>query len=108
MNNVETYLEGLQNIQKKIDPSKFTVPLYNDNFGAVEESIHRQDLYEEGLIVVASFVNRPPNLGGVARTCEIFGVKSLVIANLEYVKDKEFQCLSVSAERWINMLQVLE
>ncbi|XP_050458983.1 uncharacterized protein LOC126855407 isoform X2 [Cataglyphis hispanica] len=107
-NSVETYLEGLHDIQKKIDPSKTMIPLYNDIFESMKESIYQQDLqlHEEGLIVVASFISRPPNLGGIARTCEIFGVKALVIANLDCIKDKEFQCLSVSAERWINMLQV--
>ncbi|XP_029666388.1 uncharacterized protein LOC115237466 [Formica exsecta] len=107
-NSVETYLEGLHDIQKKIDPSKSITPLYSDIFESMKESIHQQDLqlHEEGLIVVASFISRPPNLGGIARTCEIFGVKTLVIANLDCIKDKEFQCLSVSAEKWINMLQV--
>ncbi|KAL6428156.1 hypothetical protein ACFW04_008484 [Cataglyphis niger] len=106
-NSVETYLEGLHDIQKKIDPSKTMIPLYNI-FESMKESIYQQDLqlHEEGLIVVASFISRPPNLGGIARTCEIFGVKALVIANLDCIKDKEFQCLSVSAEKWINMLQV--
>lgn len=85
-----------------MNPPKFTAPL-RDYFVAKEESIH-----EQGLIVVASFVNRPPNLGGIARTCEIFGVKTLVVANLDCIKDKEFQCLSVSAEKWINLLQVLK
>ncbi|EZA56834.1 putative methyltransferase TARBP1 [Ooceraea biroi] len=107
-NNIETYLEGLHDIQKKIDPSKITVSLYNEIFEEIKESICQQQsqLYEKSLIVVASFVSRPPNLGGIARTCEIFGVKTLVVANLDCIKDKEFQCLSVSAEKWINMLQV--
>lgn len=101
-------MEGLHDVQKKIDPSKSTTLLYSDIFESMKESIHQQDLqlHEEGLIVVASFINRPPNLGGIARTCEIFGVKALVVANLDCIKDKEFQCLSVSAERWINILQV--
>ncbi|EFN85513.1 Probable methyltransferase TARBP1 [Harpegnathos saltator] len=105
-NNVETYLEGLHDIQRKIDPSKLTIQLYNDNFGIIESAHREVSQLHEGLIVVASLVSRPPNLGGIARTCEIFGVKSLVIANLDCVKDKDFQCLSVSAEKWINMIQV--
>lgn len=73
------------------------------------EFIFLQDTQlQEGLIVVASFVDRPPNLGGIARTCEIFGVKALVVANADCVKDKEFQFLSVSADKWLNMLQVFE
>lgn len=107
-NYIETYSEGLRNIQKKIDPSKSKTPLYRDVFETMIDSKYQQDsqLEEEGLVVVASFVSRPSNLGGIARTCEIFGVKTLVIANASHIKDKEFQSLSVSAERWINMLQV--
>lgn len=99
---------GLYDIQKKIDPSK-PADLRGDIFEMTSEFISLQDIQlQEGLIVVASFVDRPPNLGGIARTCEIFGVKALVIANTDCVKDKEFQFLSVSADRWLNMLQVFE
>jgi tRNA G18 (ribose-2'-O)-methylase SpoU len=110
VNNVETYLEGLHDIQKKIDPSRVTASLYNEIFEEMKESIYQQNtqLYKKNLIVVASFVSRTPNLGGIARTCEVFGVKALVLANLDHIKDKEFQCLSVSAEKWINILQVFE
>lgn len=101
-------MEDLYDIQKKINPSK---PVYDIccDIGMMQEFIFIQDTQlQEGLIVVASFVDRPPNLGGIARTCEIFGVKALVVANVDCVKDKEFQHLSVSADKWITMLQVLE
>ncbi|KYN22698.1 putative methyltransferase TARBP1 [Trachymyrmex cornetzi] len=105
-NNVEIYMEGLNDIQKKIDPSK-PIGLCGDIFEVINEFMFLQDTQsQEGLIVVASFVNRPPNLGGIARTCEIFGVKALVVANADCVKDKEFQYLSVSADKWLNILQV--
>jgi len=100
-------MEGLNDIQKKIDPSKST-GLCSDIFEIINEFIFLQDTQlQEGLIVVASFVDRPPNLGGIARTCEIFGVKALIVANADCVKDKEFQYLSVSADKWLNILQVL-
>lgn len=81
---------------------------YNDTFPTIRESIsHKRSLSEEdGLIVVASLVSRTPNLGGLARTCEIFNVKELVISNSNQIKDKEFQNLSVSAENWINITEV--
>ncbi|XP_070524773.1 probable methyltransferase TARBP1 isoform X2 [Cardiocondyla obscurior] len=102
LKNIET-LMGLCDIQKKIDPSK-PVNLCGE---ATSEFMLLQDTQsQEGLIVVASFIDRPPNLGGIARTCEIFGVKALVVANADCVKDKEFQFLSVSADKWLNMLQV--
>lgn len=107
-NNVETYLEGLNDIQKKLEPSRSRTPLYNDIFRTTKQSIYQPELqiHEEGVIVVASLVSRLPNLGGISRTCEIFGVKALIIANSDHVKDKDFQCLSVSAEKWINIIEV--
>lgn len=100
-------MEGLCDIQKKIDPSK-PIDLCSD-IGMMQEFIFMQDTQlQEGLIVVASFVDRSPNLGGIARTCEIFGVKALVVANADCVKDREFQHLSVSADKWLNILQVFE
>ncbi|KAG5315232.1 TARB1 methyltransferase, partial [Acromyrmex insinuator] len=105
-NNVEIYMEGLNDIQKKIDPSK-PIGLCGDTFEVINEFMFLQDTQlQQGLIVVASFVDRSPNLGGIARTCEIFGVKALVVANADCVKDKEFQYLSVSADKWLNILQV--
>lgn len=99
---------GLYDIQKKIEPSK-PVDLYDNIFQITSEFMFLQDTQlQEGLIVVASFVDRSPNLGGIARTCEIFGVKALVIANMDCIKNKEFQFLSVSADKWLNMLQVFE
>ncbi|XP_036151331.1 uncharacterized protein LOC105836856 isoform X2 [Monomorium pharaonis] len=100
-NNVETCIVD---IQKKIDPSK-PVNLSGDEM--MNEFRFLQDTQlQEGLIVVASFVERPPNLGGIARTCEIFGIRALVVTNANCVKDKEFQFLSVSADKWLNILQV--
>nr|XP_034196392.1 uncharacterized protein LOC117611961 isoform X2 [Osmia lignaria] len=100
-------IEELNNIQKKIDPLMPTNISHNDIFSTIRESVsHKRLSDEDGLIVVACLVNRAPNLGGLARTCEIFNVKELVIANLNQIKDKEFQNLSVSAENWITITEV--
>lgn len=81
---------------------------HNNIFPTIRESIsHKMMLSDkEGIIVVACLIDRAPNLGGLARTCEIFNVKELVIANLNQIKDKEFQNLSVSAENWITITEV--
>lgn len=84
-----------------------TNALNNDIYMTVRESMsQRKVLADEGIIVVASLIDRAPNLGGLARTCEIFNVNELVIANLNQVKEKDFQTLSVSAEKWITMTEV--
>ncbi|VDP46415.1 unnamed protein product [Heligmosomoides polygyrus] len=51
------------------------------------------------MIVVASLVDKPNNLGGLCRTCEIFGVEELVVADLIFASDPGFQALSMSSEK---------
>ncbi|XP_060099002.1 probable methyltransferase TARBP1 isoform X2 [Heteronotia binoei] len=58
------------------------------------------------LIVVSSLIDKPTNLGGLCRTCEIFGVSALIVGSLHYINDKQFQYLSVSAEQWLSLLEV--
>lgn len=60
----------------------------------------------DGLIVVASLIDRIPNLGGLCRTCEVFGVTEFVVGSLKYLEDRNFQGLSVSAEKWITISEV--
>lgn len=99
--------EKLNDIQKKINPLSTNLS-HNDVFPTMRESIsHKKILDEEGLIVVACLISRTPNLGGLARTCEIFNVKELVISSMSQIKNKEFQNLSVSAENWITITEVL-
>jgi tRNA guanosine-2'-O-methyltransferase len=59
-----------------------------------------------GLVVVASLIDKAPNLGGLSRTCEIFGASELIIGNTKIVDDPSFQSLSVTAEKWINLSEV--
>ncbi|XP_017876975.1 uncharacterized protein LOC108623164 [Ceratina calcarata] len=95
-------VEGMNDIQRKPTPSTSL----HDIFPTIRDAIsHRKTSNEEGLIVVASLVSRAPNLGGLARTCEVFSVKELVIANLNQMQDKEFRNLSVSAENWITITE---
>jgi tRNA guanosine-2'-O-methyltransferase len=68
----------------------------------------REDVRPEKteLIVVASLVERVPNLGGLCRTCEIFGVGKLVLNTANVVEDKEFVSLSVSSHKWVDIAEV--
>lgn len=58
------------------------------------------------LVVVASLIDKPTNLGGLCRTCEIFGASALVLDSLRHLNDKHFQSLSVSSELWLPLLEV--
>lgn len=86
-------------IQKKYIPWK---NMSDINVYDVEKKI----LPTSDLIVVASLIDKLPNLGGMARTSEVFGVKTYVVDSLRHLQDKQFQGLSVSAERWINIEEV--
>ncbi|KAF9418345.1 hypothetical protein HW555_004775 [Spodoptera exigua] len=50
------------------------------------------------LIVAASLIDKLPNLGGMARTSEVFGVQTYVVDSLRHLQDKQFQGLSHEKE----------
>uniref|UniRef100_A0A8C0HS79 tRNA (guanosine(18)-2'-O)-methyltransferase TARBP1 n=1 Tax=Buteo japonicus TaxID=224669 RepID=A0A8C0HS79_9AVES len=92
-------------VQKKIIPWKNSTPsldlemMFQDRAAKLGKSNSR-------LIVVASLIDKPTNLGGLCRTSEIFGASALVVGSLHYIQDKQFQHLSVSAEQWLPLVEV--
>ncbi|XP_063958767.1 probable methyltransferase TARBP1 [Lytechinus pictus] len=91
--------DGSGDIQKKITPWK-------DSHIPGLESSQGQRSPRGHLVVVASLVDRIPNLGGLCRTCEIFGASCLVLGNLALKDHQDFLSLSVSAERWLPIREV--
>ncbi|KFB52925.1 AGAP005789-PA-like protein [Anopheles sinensis] len=94
---------GADFVQRKIVPLKNLEPSQELLLGLPENLCLKKMDFTEGLIVVASLVNRAPNLGGLARTSEIFAVKQFVINSLQDIDNKEFQALSMTAEKWLNV-----
>ncbi|XP_049541308.1 uncharacterized protein LOC125954772 isoform X1 [Anopheles darlingi] len=94
---------GADFVQRKIVPLKNIEPNQELLLGLPENLSLRKMDHTDGLIVIASLVNRAPNLGGLARTSEIFAVKQLVINSLQDIDNKEFQALSMTAEKWLNI-----
>ena len=43
-------------------------------------------------------IDRAPNLGGLSRTCEIFGAGKLVLNNKKILEDKDFLSTSVTGK----------
>jgi len=80
------------NVQKKIIAWKIVPP---DEMMIAELQQQRllslQKSSGGNLIVVASLIDKAPNLGGLCRTSEIFGVKKLILGSNEIMKDKNFQ-----------------
>lgn len=60
------------------------------------------------LIVVASLIDKLPNLAGLARTSEVFHLHSLVVPDASIVKEAQFQSISVSANLWMPIEEVPE
>eukprot|EP00929_Paragymnodinium_shiwhaense_P102115 TRINITY_DN65301_c0_g1_i1.p1 TRINITY_DN65301_c0_g1~~TRINITY_DN65301_c0_g1_i1.p1 ORF type:complete len:1682 (+),score=427.74 TRINITY_DN65301_c0_g1_i1:83-5128(+) len=58
------------------------------------------------LMVVASLVDKTPNLAGLCRTSEVFNCESLWLPNLKITKDQGFQSMTVTAEKWMPLKDV--
>ena len=57
-------------------------------------------------IVVASLIDKITNLAGIARTCEVFAVEQLWIADKRILKSDVFQGIAVSSESWLDIIEV--
>lgn len=76
---------------------------------ALEARLHAAETIRHSrqeLIVVASLVDRIPNLAGLTRTCEVFRAACLVVADKSILQDKQFQLISVTAEKWVPVTEV--
>lgn len=96
------------NIQKKITPWKQMLPDVDSLAVSSAASTGRKKSNQTAndLIVIASLIHRVPNLGGLARTCEVLGAKQFVLSTLRVTEEKDFTSLSVSAEKWIKVTEV--
>lgn len=54
------------------------------------------------LIINASLLSKTTNLGGLARTAEVFQLESLVLSDLSCAQDKMFRTMSATADRWLH------
>merc|ERR1719154_866792 len=91
------------NIQKK--PTPWTAMMTDKDLMFDDRKSVTRLQANPGLVVVASLIDKAPNLGGLCRTCEILGVGELVIGNKNIVKDKEFSAVSVTSESWVPLLE---
>ncbi len=63
---------------------------------------------KQKLIVCATLVDKVPNLGGLARTAEIFAARRLVVPDLFVKRLDNFKSISASANDWIDMEECRE
>lgn len=100
--------------QKKITPLHIILETMDANEAGAEDEQESRDerivqlstRTRNELVVVASLVDKIPNLAGLARTCEIFNASKLVVHDLGVRDDVQFQSISVTAEKWLPMEEV--
>lgn len=120
-----THNDMFLDFQKKVTVSKHDMQdsHSNDTYNSlldvekedelVDQSVRARNVAMEKLkagrqqiILVASLLDRVPNLAGLARTCEVFKAATLVIDNTNVLNDKQFQLISVTAEKWVPIIEV--
>lgn len=105
---IESSADCSSDMQKKFIPWKSMTPNEEilDELSETLTSRRKALSDRDNIILVASLIDKLPNLGGLSRTCEILGVKEFVVASIKQTEDREFQNLSVSAEKMITLTEV--
>ncbi|KYG47679.1 hypothetical protein M433DRAFT_62584 [Acidomyces richmondensis BFW] len=81
--------------------TKGTAYLNSDTHKSEDWNVRR-----ESLIVVASLVDNPHNLGGLSRVSEVFGASELHLQNQNVTSNKDFSNVSVSSHLHFPILQL--
>ena len=58
------------------------------------------------IVIIGSYIDNLPNLGGLVRTSEIFNINKLIINDEKIINDKSFLTAASSGEKWINLINV--
>lgn len=97
-NKFESSVDGPSPLQTKSGAWETVLDLDNDKSN---ESINRSDL-----IVVSSLVDKPPNLGGICRLCDVLGVGLLTVQDIRVKQHPQFKNVAVTADKWMPMKEV--
>ena len=58
------------------------------------------------LIIVASLIDKLPNLAGLTRTAEVFNLQMITVSVKNILNDSEFKSMAVTADKWLPMMEV--
>jgi hypothetical protein len=96
----------LVNFQRKIIPvDALNLLLEDTKERRLRNSVGRT---KQQLIVCASLVDKVPNLGGLARTAEIFAADRLIVPDINMTHMDNFKTLCVGADEWIQIEECRE
>ena len=86
-------LQNIDNISRAFGSGPGPTALQTKGNAHLESSRSRHN----NLLVVASLVDNPYNLGGLSRVSEIFGAGAMYLQNLNVTSNKDFKGVSVSS-----------
>lgn len=96
--------EAITRLQTKVVPfDELKLALQSD---AYSRSLNGALRKRQRLVVCASLVDKVQNLAGIARTCEIFSVESMVMHDMNVKKSDVFKGIAVSSDNWLPMQEV--
>lgn len=64
------------------------------------------EVVRSDLIVVASLVDKPPNLGGICRLCDVLGAGTMTLHDMKVKDNQQFKSVAVTADHWMPMVEV--
>ena len=98
--------DGDVNFQRKIIP----IDELNLAMDDIRDQKHRNRMgrRKQNLIVCATLIDKVPNLGGLARTSEIFAAHKLIVPDIQITKMDNFKNLCVGAGDWIDIEECKE
>jgi tRNA G18 (ribose-2'-O)-methylase SpoU len=91
----QKYLKISSNWKKILEPENIPKNMFNKTLN------RRFDI-----IILASLLEKTPNLGGLVRTCEIFNIGALTIPSEDILKDKIFLESASSCEKLVPLLSI--
>ncbi|SSD60820.1 related to tRNA (guanosine(18)-2'-O)-methyltransferase [Saccharomycodes ludwigii] len=83
-----------------------TVLNIDNNTDDMRNSDASNKIERSDLIVVASLVDKPPNLGGICRLCDVLGVGLLTVNDIRVKTHPQFKNVAVTADHWMPMEEV--
>ncbi|QLQ78002.1 hypothetical protein HG537_0A02490 [Torulaspora globosa] len=89
---------GVSQLQTKSGAWEALMTIDNDG---QNKAIKRSEL-----IVVSSLVDKPPNLGGICRLCDVLGVGLLTVHDIRVKNHPQFKNVAVTADKWMPLAEV--
>ncbi|TID30552.1 hypothetical protein CANINC_000907 [Pichia inconspicua] len=103
---VDTYYVEAENENQESSLLQTKSGVWSTVMDLEEDSRAAAQVKRSPLIVVASLVDKAPNLGGICRLCDVLGAGWMTVHDINVKNDPEFKTVAVTADRWMPLLEV--